>query len=63
MDERQLVQSAITNINSAKSVLDNFPKSGMSQKSLREMDLAYSSLNDSINHFNAIFGPATTPNS
>jgi hypothetical protein len=59
MDERNKVQSAITHINNAKAEIENFPRSGLSQKSLTELDLAYHALNDSINHCKGIFGPAT----
>lgn len=39
-------------MNSAKRDIENFPKSGLSKKSLAELDLAYNSLNDTINHCN-----------
>lgn len=50
MDQRSTVQSIISHVNSAKRDIENFPKSGMSQKSVAELDLAYNSLNDTINH-------------
>lgn len=52
MDQRSSVQSIISHINSAKRDLENFPKSGLSQKSVAELDLAYNALNDTINHCN-----------
>lgn len=52
MDQRTTVQSIITHVNSAKRDIENFPKSGLSQKSISELDLAYNSLNDTINHCN-----------
>jgi hypothetical protein len=59
MDERAIVQSAISHINAAISDIDNFPRSGMNKKGLNELDLTCNSLKDSIRHCNAIFGPAT----
>ncbi|MGE5391684.1 MAG: hypothetical protein ACM3PE_11545 [Deltaproteobacteria bacterium] len=53
MDQRVAVQSIISQINSAKRDIENFPKSGLSRKSMDELDLAYNSLNDVINHCNS----------
>ncbi len=50
MDQRTYVQSIISHVNSAKRDIENFPKSGLSKKSVTELDLAYNSLNDTINH-------------
>lgn len=52
MDQKSSVQSIITHVNSAKRDIENFPKSGLSKKSVAELDLAYNSLNDTINHCN-----------
>lgn len=54
MDQRVAVQSIISQINSAKRDIENFPKSGMSRKSMDELDLAYNSLNEVINHCNTV---------
>lgn len=54
MDQKVAVQSIISQINSAKRDIENFPKSGMSRKSMDELDLAYNSLNDVINHCNTV---------
>jgi len=50
VDQKTAVQSIITHVNSAKRDIENFPKSGLSKKSTDELDLAYNSLNDTINH-------------
>lgn len=50
MDQRSTVQSVISHVNMAKREIENFPKSGLSKKSIAELDLAYNSLNDTINH-------------
>jgi len=52
MDQRVAVQSIISAINTTKRDIENFPKSGMSRKSMDELDLAYNSLNDVLNHCN-----------
>lgn len=52
MDKKSSLQSIVTHVNSAKRDIENFPKSGLSQKSVSELDLAYNSLNDTINHCN-----------
>ncbi len=52
MDQRTSVQSVISHVNMAKREIENFPKTGLSKKSIAELDLAYNSLNDSINHCN-----------
>lgn len=52
MDQKTAIQSIITHVNSAKRDIENFPKSGLSQKSTDELDMAYKSLNDTINHCN-----------
>lgn len=52
MDQKSTIQSIITQINGAKREIENFPKSGLSKKSTDELDLAYNSLNDTINHCN-----------
>ncbi len=52
MDQRSRVESIISHVNMAKRDLENFTKSGMNQKSQQELDLAYNSLNDCINHCN-----------
>lgn len=54
MDQKAAVQAIITHVTSAKRDIENFPKSGLSQKSTDELDLAYHSLNDSINHCTTI---------
>jgi len=54
MDQKVAVQSIISSINSAKRDIENFPKSGMSRKSMDELDLAYNSLNDVINHCTSV---------
>lgn len=54
MDQKVAVQSIISAINTAKRDIENFPKSGMSRKSMDELDLAYNSLNDVINHCNSV---------
>lgn len=59
MDERAIIHAAITHINSALGEFEKFPRSGLNSKSLAELKLACSSLNDSINHCQAIFGPTT----
>lgn len=53
MEQRTRVQSVISHVNMAKRDLENFTKSGMSQRSKSELDLAYNSLNDCINHCNS----------
>ncbi len=53
MDQKTRVDSVISHVNMAKRDLENFTKSGMSQKSKSELDLAYNSLNDCINHCNS----------
>ncbi|HRY13969.1 MAG TPA: hypothetical protein P5309_10385 [Syntrophomonadaceae bacterium] len=50
MDQKTRLESVISHVNMAKRDLENFTKSGMSQKSQSELDLAYNSLNDCINH-------------
>lgn len=52
MDQQTSVQSIVMHINSAKREIENFPKVGMSKKSIAELDLAYNSLNDTLNHCN-----------
>lgn len=52
MDQKTSVQSIVSFVNSAKREIENFPKTGMSKKSVAELDLAYNSLNDTINHCN-----------
>ncbi len=52
MDQRTTVQSIISHATMAKRDIETFPKSGLSQKSKDELDLAYNSLNDTINHCN-----------
>lgn len=52
MDQRSRVESVISHVNMAKRDLENFTKSGISNKSQQELDLAYNSLNDCINHCN-----------
>jgi hypothetical protein len=59
MDQRKVIQSAIDHINNAKSEIQNFPRSGLSQKSLAELDLAQKALADSIRHCEGVFGPTT----
>jgi len=59
MDLRENVHSAISHINSALSEIESFPRSGLNSKALAELDLAYNSLNESISHCKAIFGPTT----
>lgn len=62
MDEREMIKTAISHINNAKSAMQQFPTSGLSKKSMAELDMAFQALDDSINHFNGIFGPATGNN-
>ncbi|MGI6422822.1 MAG: hypothetical protein ACOX0N_11605 [Syntrophomonadaceae bacterium] len=50
MDQRSTVQSVISHINMAKREIENFPRSGLSKKSITELDQAHKSLNESINH-------------
>ncbi len=50
MDQKTRVGLVISHVNMAKRDLENFSKSGLSQKSQAELDLAYNSLNDCINH-------------
>lgn len=52
VNQNTSVQSVISHVNSAKRDIESFPKSGLSKKSITELDLAYSSLNDTINHCN-----------
>lgn len=52
MDQRSRVESVISHVNMAKRDLESFTKSGLSQKSVSELDKAYSSLNECINHCN-----------
>lgn len=52
MDQRSSFQSVISSINGAKRELETMSKSGLSKKSTDELDLAYNSLNDCINHCN-----------
>jgi hypothetical protein len=52
MDQKSNVQSIISHVNSAKRDIENFPKTGLSKKSITELDLAYNALNDTINHCN-----------
>lgn len=59
MDQRIIVQTMISHINSAKTEIENFPKSGLNKKSVAELDLAYNTLEESISHCLAIFGPST----
>ncbi len=64
MDERQIVDSAISHINDAKAEIMNFSRSNLNPNSQSELDLAYQTLNDSISHCLGIFGPSkgTRPN-
>lgn len=59
MDERRVIHSAIVHINDAKSGLENISGKGLSLQSQQALDLAYQSLDKSIKHCQAIFGPAT----
>ncbi|HHV16187.1 MAG TPA: hypothetical protein GXX58_06395 [Gelria sp.] len=52
MEQRSVIQSIMSHVNSAKRDIENFPKSGISPKSIAELDLAYNALNDTINHCN-----------
>ena len=54
MDQAITVQSIISHVNSAKRDIENFPKSGLSKKSTDELDMAYNSLNDTINHCDTV---------
>ena len=62
MDERDIVHSAISHINNAKTEIENFSKNNLKQSSKAELDLAYQSLNDSINHCLGVLGPTTIKN-
>ncbi|HWP95435.1 MAG TPA: hypothetical protein VN426_01150 [Syntrophomonadaceae bacterium] len=62
VDERVIVETVISHITSAKSEIEKFPKSGLNKKAIAELDLAYSSLNDSISHCRGVFGPTTLKN-
>ncbi len=50
MTSRAAFESVISKINMAKREIENLPKSGLSSKSIAELDLAYNALNDTINH-------------
>jgi len=52
VDQKTSVQSVISHVNMAKREIETFPKTGLSKKSVAELDLAYNSLNDTINHCN-----------
>jgi len=54
VDQAITVQSIISHVNSAKRDIENFPKSGLSKKSTDELDMAYNSLNDTINHCDTV---------
>ena len=58
MDERKIVDSAISHINDAKAEINSFSKSNLNPTSKNELDLAYQSLDDSISHCLGIFGPS-----
>ncbi|HEX3012326.1 MAG TPA: hypothetical protein VHQ70_09890 [Syntrophomonadaceae bacterium] len=62
MDERKIIKSALSHINNAQSEISSLSKTGLSQESLAELDLASNALNDSIRHCEGIFGPATKKN-
>jgi hypothetical protein len=59
MDERDIVRSAITSIDKAKTELEYLTRSNLSEISKIEFGLAYQSLNESASHCLGIFGPAT----
>ncbi|KUG05444.1 hypothetical protein ASZ90_017126 [hydrocarbon metagenome] len=59
MDQRDIINSAISHIDKAKTEIENASRNNPNQSSLAELDLAYQSLNDSIRHCQAIFGPTT----
>jgi hypothetical protein len=59
LDERDIVHSAISHINNAKTEIENLPKNNLSQSCQTELDLAYQSLNESITHCLGVFGPAS----
>ncbi len=59
MDERDIINSAISHINNAKTEIENFSRYNPNQSSLAELDLAYHSLNKSIRHCQGVFGPTT----
>lgn len=52
MDDKFSVQFIIAHLNDAKRDLEQLPRTGMSNKSVIEMDLAYNLLNDSIMYCN-----------
>jgi hypothetical protein len=52
MNHSTSVQLILSHVNSAKNDIENFPRSGLNKKSIAELDLAYNSLNDTINHCN-----------
>ena len=52
MEKKFAVQFIIAHLNDAKRDLEQLPKTGMSNKSITEMDLAYNLLNESINYCN-----------
>lgn len=56
MDERDIVQSIISHINAAKTEVEKFPRSGMNQKALAELDFVHKSLDESVVHCRGIFG-------
>ncbi|MEN6350884.1 MAG: hypothetical protein ABFD08_15995 [Syntrophomonas sp.] len=59
MDERDMVRSIISHINSARSEIDLFLMRSTAPNSRNELEQASSSLVDSIKHCQAIFGPTT----
>lgn len=59
MDERRVIHSAIVHIQDAKSSIEGIAQEGLNPESRYALDLAYQSLDQSIKHCQAIFGPAT----
>lgn len=59
MDERDIVRSIISHINTAQSEIESFLMSSPAQSSRNELEQAAESLTDSIKHCQAVFGPTT----
>jgi hypothetical protein len=62
MDERKIVDSAISHINNAIAEINSFSGSNLNQTSKNELELAHKSLQDTISHCLGIFGPSTIKN-
>lgn len=58
--DRVIISAAITHIRNAKDEIDRLPKDRMNQETITEVNYLSHSLDDSIQHFQSLFGPGST---